>query len=148
MTNDSQTPRRRRRRANVRPLKPVRERVISFRLNAGVPEEAQALAILDYHLDQIDEQGRRYTPRYVLTRALLMLDGIELPPPHQNWSGIEELAEMFGTQFSEIKELIQGLRDLGFQQAGPPKRAKKKPLPGGYLNNLMKAVKRDDEIED
>ena len=147
MTNDSQTPRRRRRRANVRPLKPVRDRVISFRLNAGIPEEAEALAILDHHLDQIDEQGRHYTPRYVLTQALLMLDGIESLPPHQNWSGMEELAEMFGAQFSEIKELIQGLRDLGFQQASPPKRARKKPLPGSYLNNLMKAVKRDESEE-
>ena len=34
-----------------------------------------------------------------------------------------------------------------YEEAKNAKRAKKKPLPGGYLNNLMKAVKRDDEIE-
>ncbi len=145
MSDTSQTPRRRKRRASARPPNPIRDRVISFRLNASIPDEDQALTILDYHLSQTDSQGRNYTPRYVLTRALLLLDGVELPPPGQDWSGIKELAALFGERFDEIKDLIEGLRDLGFQQAGPPKRAKKPPLPGAYLANLNRAVKHDDD---
>jgi hypothetical protein len=145
MSDKSQTPKQRKRRASARPPNPNRDRIISFRLNASIPDEAQAITILDHHLSLRDSQGRNYTPRYVLTRALLLLDGVELPPPGQDWSGIKELAELFGERFDEIKELIENLRNLGFQQAGPPKRTKRPPLPGAYLANLNRAVKHDDE---
>lgn len=132
--------------ATKRPRNASPDEIYTIRLNPSDENERRAIAVIEQHTGD-NGTRRQYTLRYVMTQALLMLDGVELPTPEEARIDLEDMATMLGGSVAELRTLIESLRELGFQQVAAPKKTTKAKsnIPANYLANLGKALNRGSE---
>ena len=75
-------------------------RIVSFRLDENQPDEKQALEVLE-------QWERKHQRRYILTSALLALDGKPIPTP----TTIEGL----GALIAELADIVSQLSNMEIQ---------------------------------
>ena len=126
-------------RASLRPKNEFPDEIIHFRLNPGNEDEKRAIAILHKWLNVVDERGKVYSPRYVLTQALLGLESTVVVDPVQS---VKDLGERIDLRFDDIRDLIEQLQTMGFAQVASPKPTSK--LPKKFLSNLAQAFSPDE----
>lgn len=88
-------------------------RVITARLSQAYKDEARALGVLD----QWESKGN--TRRYIVTAALLALDGARIPQPApvEGKADTEAFRSMFADALGDLKRLAKQMAD-GYQQGG------------------------------